>query len=101
MTDSDYSEALDGESGERLLGYTIEPNQSETQYDKPRVDISDTQYNSHVVKEVKKIKETPTTEKPHQPEPRVSDTEDTSLELIIPMSVSNPIVGRFTVRATI
>ncbi len=79
LTDSDYSEALDGESGERLLGYTMEPEQSETQYDKPRVDISDTQYNSHVVKEVKKIEQS-TTKESDQPRSGVSDTED-ALEL--------------------
>jgi hypothetical protein len=71
-----YHPALDGESGERLLGYTLEPEQvdiSDRYSEVGRVDISDTQYDN-VVEKASQVKE-PTTEK--QP----SQSEDTSLDL--------------------
>jgi len=72
---------LDGESGERLLGYTIEPEQvdiSDRYSEVGRVDISDIQYDNHVVEKASQVKE-PTTEK--QPHPGLSKSEDTSLDL--------------------
>ena len=61
LDDSDYNETLEGESGEKLLNYTIESEQvvSDTQRVQSSassiVGISDTQYDPHVSQEVKKI----------------------------------------------
>jgi hypothetical protein len=71
----DYNEALDGESGERLLNYRIEAEPEQVE--------SDARYDNHVVKETKKIKikEITTAEESDQSRSRTSDLKDSSLGL--------------------
>ena len=79
LLSGEYSEILDGESGERLLNYT-------TVEAEPEQVVSDARYDNHVVKENKKIKikeSTAARKESDQPRSRISDTdtEDSSLKL--------------------